>query len=110
MPALRVVPGSAWLVAESVSCLHRLSRRHGERGRFSRFTRLGRILLAHAPGHEALKHCSDLLADAALRWRGAELARETEVVPFSPRLDDLAVLPVVDADAGHRPAGPGRCQ
>jgi hypothetical protein len=41
-----------------------------------------------------------------LRRSSAELTRETEV-PFDPCLDDLAVLPLVDADASRRRANPG---
>ena len=48
---------------------------------------LALVLLAHPASHQALQTHSDLLSDTAFRWRSAELAGETEVVPFGPGLD-----------------------
>ena len=79
---------------------------HGPRHRG--LNRLALVLLTHPAGHHALQTHSDLLADTALRRRGAELAGETEVVPFGPGLDYLAVLPPIDAYTSHRRTGPGR--
>jgi hypothetical protein len=70
-----------------------------------RWNDLGRVLLAHPASHQALHTDPDLLADAACGWRGAELAGETEVVPFCPGFDHLPsfrwsmLMPVIDPRA-----------
>src|SRR5437588_6744703 len=70
----------------------------------------GLILLAPPSRHHALHRHPDLLAHTALRWRRAELTRQTEVVPLRPGLDDLPVLPPIDADPCHQPSGARRRQ
>src|SRR6185312_2754405 len=66
------------------------------------------VLPTHPVSHHPLYTHADFLADAALGGRGAELTGETHVVPFSPRLDDLAVPPLVDADTGGHSVDAGR--
>jgi hypothetical protein len=82
-----------------------------------RWNDLGRVLLAHPAGRQALHTDPDLLADAARGWRGAEPAGETEVVPFcpvsttSPSFHWSMLAPVTDARApvAARPASSPRC-
>src|SRR5437764_15149540 len=69
---------------------------------------LERVLPAHPARRESLETHADLLADAALGGRGAELAGEPHVVPLDPRLDDPPILPSVDADTGGRSVDAGR--
>ena len=75
-----------------------------DRLRYRRLTMRGlaSVLLAHAARRKALDSRPQPLADAALGRRRAELARETEVVPLRPRLDDLATAPLIDGDACRR--------